>query len=104
MSEEKNEKSQTIIINQPENKRNGLGIAGFILALLGLFFSWIPVFGWIIWTVGLILSSIGVFKKPRGLAISGLVISIIVITLNLLIFGAIAAAVSGVSWSDILAI
>ena len=97
MSEEKIEKSQTIIVNQPENKRNGLGIAGFILALLGLFFSWIPIFGWIIWTLGLILSSIGVFKKPRGLAITGLVISIIVIILNIFIIGAIAAAVSGLS-------
>lgn len=39
---------QTIIINQQEKKSNGLGTAGFILALIALFFGWIPVLGWIV--------------------------------------------------------
>ena len=39
---------QTIIINQQERRStNGLGTAGFILALLGLIFSWVPGLGWV---------------------------------------------------------
>ena len=40
---------QTIIINQQERRStNGLGTAGFILALLGLIFSWVPGLGWVL--------------------------------------------------------
>lgn len=56
----KENQGQTIIINQPaEKKSNGVGTAGFVLALLGLIFSWVPVLGWILWVLGLILSLVG---------------------------------------------
>jgi len=80
---------QTIIINQQGRKYNGVGTAGFVLALIALFLGWIPVLGWIIWAVGIILSFFGVFKEPRGLAIAGLIISLIGIILLLVVFGAI---------------
>lgn len=83
---------QTIIINQQEKKSNGLGTAGFVLALVALFFGWIPILGWIIWALGLILSFAGVFKAPKGLAIAGLVISLIGIIMLLVVFAAIGAA------------
>lgn len=83
---------QTIVINQTENKSNGLGTAGFVLALIGLFLSWVPILGWILWFLGLIFSSIGIFKKPRGLAIAGLVISLIGLIILILVLGAIGAA------------
>ncbi|MGG6229730.1 hypothetical protein [Tenacibaculum sp. SDUM215027] len=72
---------QTVIVTQKEKERitakiNGVGIAGFILAVIGLFFGWFPVLGWLIWALGFILSLVGIFKKPRGLAIAGLVISL----------------------------
>ena len=84
---------QTIIINQPSQK-NGVGIAGFVLALIALFLGWIPVLGWILWFLGLILSFVGVFKEPRGMAIAGLVISLIGIIMILVVFGAILGAAS----------
>lgn len=84
-----NESGQTIIINQIEKKTNGIGTAGFVLALIAVFFGWIPVFGWIIWLVGLILSFAGVFKEPKGLSIAGLIISLIGIVLLITVFGAI---------------
>jgi hypothetical protein len=87
--EYQNSKSQTVIINQTERKSNGIGTAGFVLALIALFFGWIPVLGWIIWLLGLIFSFIGVFKTPKGLSIAGLVISIIGVILLLAVFGAI---------------
>jgi len=80
---------QTVIINQTESNKNGVGIAGFVLALIAMFLGWVPVLGWIIWVLGLILSFVGVFKKPRGMAIAGLVISLIGIILLLTVFGAI---------------
>ncbi|HSH52784.1 MAG TPA: hypothetical protein VK982_13750 [Bacteroidales bacterium] len=80
---------QNVYINQIENKKNGVGVAGFVLALIAIFLGWVPVLGWIVWLLGLILSFAGVFKKPRGLAIAGLVISLIGIILLLTVFGAI---------------
>ena len=90
--------NQTIIISQPpENKSNGLGTAGFVLALISFFLCWIPYLGWILWTLGFIFSFVGVFKAPRGLAIAGLVIScigliflLVVVALIMAAFGAIA--------------
>lgn len=83
---------QTIIINQQPSPSNGVGVAGFVLALIAVFFGWVPVLGWILWLLGLILSACGIFKVPRGLAIAGLVISLIGLILLLLVFGALAAA------------
>ncbi len=88
---------QTIIINQDEKKSNGIGTAGFVLALIALFLGWIPVLGWIIWVLGLILSFIGVFKSPKGLSIAGLVISLIGIILLILVFGALGVAALSVA-------
>ncbi|MGZ0016660.1 hypothetical protein [Yeosuana sp. AK3] len=90
----KGSSGQTIIINQEEKKSNGIGTAGFVLAIIALFLGWIPFLGWIIWILGLIFSFIGVFKTPRGLSIAGLVISFIGIIFLIIVFGAIAAAMS----------
>ena len=66
------ENNPTIII-QNSSKSNGIGTAGFVLALIAVFLGWVPVLGWIIWLLGLVLSGIGVTKTPKGLAIAGLV-------------------------------
>lgn len=84
-----NPSGQTMIVNQVESQTNGLGTAGFVLALIALFLGWIPFVGWIIWLLGLIFSFVGVFKTPKGLAIAGLVISLIGIILLIVVFGAI---------------
>ena len=73
-----------------EKKSNGIGTAGFVLALLGVILCWIPVINWILWLLGLIFSFIGVFKQPKGLAITGLVLSFISI---IAVLGAVAAAI-----------
>lgn len=75
------------------NQKNSMGVAGFVLALVGLFTSVIPVFGWIIWLLGLIFSIIGVTRKPKGLAIAGLIISLIGVILLITFVGALAALV-----------
>ena len=73
-------------------KKNGIGTAGFILAIIGLVFCWVPVLDYILWFLGLLFSFIGVFKKPRGLSIAGLIISCIGIIIILAVIGAVAGS------------
>ena len=87
--EYQNPQGQTVIINQTEKESNGIGTAGFVLALIAIFLGWVPVLGWILWLLGLIFSFVGVFKTPKGLAIAGLVVSLIGIILLIAVFGAI---------------
>ena len=82
---------QTIIIREESRKSNGLGTAGFVLALLALLGCWIPVLNWILWLLGFIFSSIGIFKSPRGLAIAGLCISLVDLIPLILLLGFAAA-------------
>ena len=75
-----------------EKKSNGLGTAGFVLALVGFILGIIPVLnfvGWICLVLGFIFSLIGVFKQPKGLAIAGLIISLIYPILGATILGAL---------------
>ncbi|MEA1874777.1 MAG: DUF4190 domain-containing protein [Bacteroidota bacterium] len=86
-SEPSQTKTRTVYVQQaPTAEKNGLGTAGFVLSLISLFF------GWIIWILGLIFSFIGIFKKPRGLAIAGLIISLVDIILILFVFTALGLA------------
>ena len=83
---------QTILIREQRYKSNGLGTAGFITSLLGLLLSWVPVLGWILWLVGALLSLIGVFKSPRGLAITGLILSLVTLGIGMLFIELIGSA------------
>ncbi|MCR2035407.1 zinc ribbon domain-containing protein [Adlercreutzia mucosicola] len=74
-------------------QKNGLGTAGFVLALIGVFTSWVPALGWIVWLLGAILSVVGIFRVPRGLAIAGTVLSFI----DLILLLAVVSACSAVS-------
>lgn len=80
-----------MIIQNTPHRSNGLGTAGFVLALLGLILCWIPILDWLLWFLGALFSFIGVFKAPRGLAIAGLVISFIAFIVLFILLGVIAA-------------
>ncbi|MDQ3787034.1 MAG: DUF4190 domain-containing protein [Actinomycetota bacterium] len=65
---------------------NGLGTAGFVVGLIGLLFSFIPLIGVVAWPLvilGIVFSAIGLSKATKGratnkgLAIAGLAVSII---------------------------
>ena len=65
---------KTIIVKR---RTNGLGTAGFVLSIVGFCFFWIfPVYA-ILTFLGFLFSFIGIFRAPRGLAIAGLVISLL---------------------------
>jgi hypothetical protein len=55
----------------PSPSENGLGIAGFILSLIGL------VSCGLLSPLGLVFSFAGMFRRPRGLAIAGLVLGLV---------------------------
>ncbi|MDY3858458.1 MAG: hypothetical protein ACI30D_01360 [Muribaculaceae bacterium] len=76
-------------------RSNGLGVAGFILALCGLVFCWVPVLNLILWFLGLLFSFIGVFRAPRGLAIAGLVISLVIIIVAIFVGASLGLAMLG---------
>ena len=84
----------TVVVNQVEKKSNGVGVAGFVLALCGIFFSWIPGLNWTLWALGLIFSFVGIFRKPRGLAIAGLVISCLDLIILIALISALATIFS----------
>lgn len=78
--EQNNQPQQHTIIEKTvivKPRTNGLGTAGFVLSLVGLCFCWIfPVYA-ILTFLGFLFSFIGIFRAPRGLAIAGLVISLL---------------------------
>lgn len=83
-----------------EKGKNGLGVAGGILAIIGAVFGFIPLMGWlfwILWTLALIFSIIGVSKKnvKKGMAWTGLIICIIMLIFRLFIYKYIFAAAVG---------
>ena len=60
---------------QPVRQKNGFGNAGLVLSILGLALFWIPLVNLVLWFLGLLFSFIGVFRRPKGKAIAGLIIS-----------------------------
>ena len=71
------------------SRSNGFGTAGFIFALLSFFVCWVPVVDIIVWFFGALFSFIGLFKAPRGLAITGFILSFIGIIILITVFGAL---------------
>ena len=95
-----------------EKGQNGLGIAGFVMSLLGVVFSWTASGAFVLLTLGFVFSIIGICQgKSKGqkisLAVAGLILSlldlivaiIIIITVGSIIgsiistFGAVALAI-----------
>ena len=99
MEEQNNttQQPQVIYVERKEPEKNSIGLAGFILSLVALFASVLPVARWIVWVLGLIFSIIGLSKKPRGFAVAGLIISGVSLLLILLLLGVLAALIAGVA-------
>ena len=81
--------SNTTTVVVESSHSNSMGIAGFVMALLGLVFFWIPFVNLILWLLGLIFSFVGLFKAPRSMAIAGLVLSLIIIFIIIVFWGTI---------------
>ena len=86
------------IINQYQTRTNGLGIAGFVVSLVGLVGICIAP-GFLLSLVGTILSAVAMAEQPRGFAIAGLVLGLIgvlwLIVVVLIVGGVLAAGLAG---------
>jgi Mycobacterium membrane protein len=89
----------------PQPPRNGLGTTGFILGLVGLIFSPIPIVGMIAWPLvilGAIFSALGISRARKGVA-TNKVLSIVGLVLSVvgLIVCIVWVAIIGKAASDI---
>lgn len=88
-------------VPEPQRGSNGLATAGFVLGLLGLLGSWIPVLnfvGILLGVVGAVLAAVGLAKSKRvgagkGLAIAGLVLGVLAVIIAIVINAAFVDAV-----------
>ncbi len=82
--------------NGHRNQSNALGVAGFVISLVGLVLC-----GGLISPLGLLLSFIAMFKRPRGLAVAGFVLGLIgsawIIVAFLFIFVVFGVGLAGVA-------
>lgn len=85
----------------PAKGSNGLAVAGFVLGLLGLLMSWIPlvnILGIILGLIGAVLAAVGLAKSKKanagkGLAIAGLVLSVLAVIAAIVVNVAFVGAV-----------
>jgi len=79
-----------------KQSNNMMGMVGFICALAALVIGYISNVSFLkelLWLAGLVLSIIGLFKKPKTLAIAGVCISLIGFIL-LVVFVGLGAVVA----------
>jgi hypothetical protein len=85
----------------PPKGSNGLATAGFVLSLLGLLSSWIPVLnivGVILGVIGVVLAGVGLAKSKKvnagkGLAIAGIVLGVLAVLFAMLVNALFVSAV-----------
>ena len=91
-------KGNTVIVK--EKGSNGLGLGGFILSIIGLLFGILHPIALISLVIGLILSFLGLFRKPRGFAIAGFIIALICILLAVLAIVGLMSFIEGTPFED----
>ncbi|RJQ83109.1 MmpS family transport accessory protein [Amycolatopsis panacis] len=91
---------------QPPQPKNGFGTTGFVLGLLGLIFSFIPIIGVVSWPLvilGIIFAALGIARARsgkatnKGLAIAGLVLSVLGLVVAILWAAVFTKAVNDVT-------
>lgn len=67
----------------PPSQANGPGIASLVLGIIGVVIFWFPFVGLAISIVGLVLATMGMKRiDGKGLAVAGMVLSIIALVLS----------------------
>ncbi|HEY1574145.1 MAG TPA: DUF4190 domain-containing protein [Pseudonocardiaceae bacterium] len=90
---------QAYPVAQPQPS-NGVAIGGMVTGIVGIVFGWVPIIGFILGAVAVILSGVGInnankkHATGRGMAIAGLVCGILAVLFGLLWITVIGAAAS----------
>ena len=88
-------------IKKDKNVGNGLGVAGFILGLIGTLSC--CCYGGVLGFPGIVLSALQIRKKPDGFSIAGLVLSIIAaVTFIFLMIWAIILAMNPELYNELM--
>ena len=74
-NKENNSEQKIYVQHEIKKTTNGIGIAGFITSIFGLILFCVPIISTVFWLLGVVLSIIGMTRKPKSLAIAGLIIS-----------------------------
>ena len=74
-------------MEQTAKKGHGLGIAGFVLGILAVVFSFIPLMGWLMWILAilaLVFGLVGCFgnKKSKSIAFIAVILAIAAVCVN----------------------
>lgn len=70
--------------NQPQQPARGLSIASLVLGLVGFIACCLPLIGYPVTITGLVLGIVAKTKGAGGMAIAGIVLSIITLVLTLI--------------------
>lgn len=83
---------------------NGVAIGGMVTGIVGVVFGWVPIVGFILGAIAVILSGVGInnankkHASGRGMAVAGLVCGILAVLFGLFwitVIGAAAGAATG---------
>ena len=78
--------ARAVVYDTMPMKNNNMAIVGLILGIFSLLGCWIPIWNLILSIVGIVSSAIGLARKQRsGMAIGGLVASIIALLISIVI-------------------
>ena len=78
--------ARAVVYDTMPMKNNNLAIVGLILGIFSLLGCWIPIWNLILSIGGIVSSAIGLARKQRsGMAIGGLVASIIALLISIVI-------------------
>lgn len=73
----------------PAPASNGVAIGGMVTGIVGLVFGWVPVFGFVLGALAVILSGVGIHNANlssgagRGTAVAGLVCGLLAVPFGL---------------------
>jgi hypothetical protein len=89
-----NQPTTTTPVAQP---RSGFGVTALVLGIIGLVFSWVPVFGLLLGILAVVFGVLGYIRARGGMAIAGAVLGSITVVIGIIVIAALGSAASTVS-------
>jgi hypothetical protein len=77
--------------------RNGFGITALVLGIIGIVFSWVPVFGLLLGILAVIFGVLGYIRARGGMAIAGAVLGAITVVIGIIVIAALGSAADSLS-------